>query len=110
MAHSEAKRLWKRKEIVRARRDGKPRAPTAIRSCREVAEIMTARGDKISRARVEQIEFRALAKLRKALGELACDFTPGVHDASYATEQQVAAARRRLLSKLEMMEEASACG
>lgn len=52
---------------------GKPQALTAIRSYGEVAAAMAARGFPMSRARVHQLERRALAKLRTALAEFEKD-------------------------------------
>lgn len=63
--------------MARIRRAGTPRAMTALRSHKEVAEIMTQRGIKMSKSRVEQLEHRALAKLRDVLAELASDFAGG---------------------------------
>lgn len=42
---------------------------TLHRSCREVSEIMTARGHRMSAQAVKQTEERALKKLRRELGE-----------------------------------------
>ena len=59
---SRRRRLWIRNKI----RAGKPLADTAIRSCQEVANIMTAKGYPMTQQRVLQLERQAIAKLRES--------------------------------------------
>lgn len=51
------------KRMVKA---GRPLADTAVLSCQEVADIMTARGFSMTRQRVMQLERQAMVKLRNS--------------------------------------------
>ena len=50
------------KRMVKA---GRPLADTAVLSCQEVADIMTARGYPMTHQRVMQLERQAMVKLRR---------------------------------------------